>query len=115
MSDDEQSSEATPLTFEQARRRFPNIHLLKSRKFSRLDAKSQNQADRWVLILDGIDANDLGPGEWKDRYAFVADAREFLKVAAEIQRKLGQPEPTMEDRILAELKAIRELLEKQGG
>ena len=111
MSENEQSSEARAPTFEQLRNQWPNIHLLKARKFFRLDG---NPPSRWVLGLDGIDANDLGPGPWEDRYAFVGEDREFLKIADEIRRKLAPPEPTMEEKILAELKEIRELLEEKG-
>ena len=110
MSDDEQSSEARALTFEQLRNQWPNVHGPKARKFFRLD---ESRPSRCVLGLDGIDANDLGPGAWEDRYAFVAEDREFLKIAEEIRQKLAPPEPTMEDRILAELKEIRKLLEDQ--
>ena len=108
MSENEQFSEARAPTSEQLCNQWPNVHLLKARKFFRLDG---NPPSRWVLGLDGIDANDRGPGEWEDRFAFVADGSEFLKIADEILRKLAPPEPTMEDRILAELKAIRKLLE----
>ena len=108
MSDDEQSSEARAPTSEQLRNQWPNVHLLKARKFFRLD---ENPPNRWVLGLDGIDANDRGPGEWGDRFAFVAGGSEFLKIANEIQRKLAPLEPTLEERIFDELGKIRRLLE----
>ena len=107
MSDD-LTNEATPLSFEKLCNQWPNVHLLKARKFFRLD---ENSPGRCVLGLVGIDANDRGPGEWEDRYAFVADAREFLKIANEIQRKLAPLEPTLEEKIFAELKEIRKLVE----
>ena len=110
MGDEKQSNEPKPLSFEQARRQFPNIHLLKSRKFSRLDEKSQNQADQWILAFVGIDANDPG---WEDRFAFVAEEREFLKIANEIQRKLVSPEPTLEEKLLAKLDRIERLLKER--
>ena len=110
MSDNEQSSEARAPTSEQLRNQWPNVHLLKARKFFRLDG---NPPSRWVLGLDGIDANDRGPGEWGDRFAFVADGSEFLKIANEIQQKLNPPEPTWEEKLFAEMKEIRELLEKK--
>ena len=77
------------LSFDQLRRRSPNTHLLKASRFARLAEDSQNRS---VLVLSGIDANDLG---WEDRYAFVAEDREFLKIADEIRRKLASLEPTM--------------------
>ena len=90
-----------PSTHDEAVEEFRYVHDLKSARV--IEIEETRLGDSILVLLAGDSAE-------RPYYAFVADRRDLLELAHHIQEVL---DPSPQDQMLAELKAIRKLLEDQ--